>query len=326
MVNPGVGVMAATVLVLLPAEVLLPVSLAAVLSWHVFRVGGFLRCSAFRAPFIPTVTLMSLPKLWASWTAQRTKPGRPQIVEVLTDDNNGTVALHNALVVVSACIRGGRFDDEVVHASLQNKQRYCDLYDITLPSCVRCALFDRRTPGEHHAKWEKYLRLHAEMAASRDEWFMWIDCDAVFTNVSFDWSRLLPQRGRDTGARPSRDLVVSRDRNGFNLGVFFLRNTPWSLGYIDAMLAKQDHIDDQLWRRRRPNSLRDQRALDEMLLHDPLLIRRLQVVPQKLINSFLSHKKGNGATWGQGDWIAHQVDCLRAECNAELLDVAGRLV
>ncbi|CAK0881794.1 unnamed protein product [Prorocentrum cordatum] len=163
------------------------------------------------------------------------------------------------------------------------------------------------------------------MASSRDEWFMWIDCDAIFTNVSFDWSHLLPQRGRDTGARPSRDLVVSRDRNGFNLGVFFLRNTPWSLGYIDAMLARQEHIDHQLWRRRRPNSLRDQRALDDMLLADPLLIRRLQVVPQKLINSFLSHSKGNGAIWGQGDWIAHQVDCLRAECNAELLDVARRL-
>merc|ERR1712217_523058 len=99
-------------------------------------------------------------------------------------------------------------------------------------------------------------------------------------------------------------LVLAKDRNGFNMGVFFLRNTPWSLGFLNAMLAMQSHIDMVVDRRRTWQTLRDQQALDALLHFDTGLMNRIRVVPQRLINSFFSHNKGNGDLWQAGDWIA----------------------
>lgn len=304
---------------LLPAEVSPQVGAAAVLFWHTVKAGGILRCRVAQVPLIPVVAIAAIPSVMLSWAMQRTKPGTPRIIEVLTDFNNGTLELDSSLAVVSSCVPGGRFDAGVISASLNNKRRYCNLNQAMRSSRTRCILFDAQTPGQHHAKWEKYIHFRQEMAVSRDEWFMWIDCDAVFTNASFDWNAILPPLKVSSVRRPSRDMVLSRDRNGFNLGVFFLRNTPWSLGFIDAMLAMQTRIDQT----NQPNGLRDQKALDKLLLTDPLLMRHLHVVPQRLINSFFSHSKGNGALWEEGDWIAHQVDCISPECNAELTQLAG---
>jgi len=319
MVSACVGAMLTAIFFLFPAEISPPIGAVAVLVWQSVKVGGVLRCRVARVPLIPVVAIAAIPSVMLSWAMHRNKPGRPRIVEVLTDFNNGTVELSSSLVIVSSCVPGGRFDAGVISASLENKRRYCNLKKAMRSSHVRCMLFDSQTQGQHHAKWEKYIHFRKEMATSRDEWFMWIDCDAVFTNASFDWSAVLPPLKVSSARRPSRDMVLSRDRNGFNLGVFLLRNTPWSLGFIDAMLAMQTQIDQT----NHPNGLRDQKALGELLRVDPLLIRRLHVVPQRLMNSYFSHSKGNGELWEEGDWIAHQVDCIRQECNSELMQLAG---
>lgn len=323
-----VGAMIVVLALLIPAHLFPPIGALGVILWHLFRYGGVVRCCKFRAPLPTLLMILPLAKFLMSNRNQSFALARsiPKLREVFTDFNSGNATLVNALVIVSSCVPGGRFNQSLIAASLENKQRFCAASSRERQLGVRCVLFDAASQGEHHPKWEKYIHLRQEMAFSREAWFMWIDCDAVFTNASFAWDELLLLGQMDAAVEMSRglarDMVLARDRNGFNMGVFFMRNTPWSLGFLDAMLALQAGIDQEPTKRER---LRDQRALDELLRADSSIIRRIRAVPQQLINSFFSHSEGNGVAWEDGDWIAHQVDCQRPECNADLESLAVKL-
>lgn len=306
--------------------------------WQAFEDGDGLRRKMYilmmqvqAAPIVLTVLPLATAFFLLRYAAQRTDPFHsvPQVVPMYRNASGVATLLEDALVVLSSCTSGGRFDESMVEASLGNKRRYCALTDrprnLSTGSRVRCALFNQSTSGPHHAKWEKYIRIREEMMDSREAWFMWIDCDAVFTSASFDWEALLLDNPNVASGAPlnvfARDFVLARDRNGFNTGIFFLRNTAWSLGFLNAMLELQLRVDLRV----SADRPRDQRALGELLRADHLLAHHIRVVPQRTINAFFSHDGGQGARWQPGDWIAHQVDCKRPECNPEFTQIAALL-
>ncbi|KAL3807488.1 hypothetical protein ACHAXA_003979 [Cyclostephanos tholiformis] len=181
------------------------------------------------------------------------------------------------LAVISVCIPGDRFNAEYIDASLSNKRYFCDKWNAT---CILSR--DRRStrrPGEirdYSPKWEKLHSIIQTMKRSTDvDWILWLDCDAAFTNFDIDWRVHL----RDRLDR-SRVLIASRDRNGINLGVFLVPNTPYSRFFVEMMLEERHVVErDGMFHR-------DQNALKNLLAKSAQLKNSVDdSVPQGMINS-----------------------------------------
>lgn len=76
-----------------------------------------------------------------------------------------------------------------------------------------------------------------------------------------------------------------------NSGQFFLRNTPWSLKFLDDWYAVRDFEQD---------ALREQRALIH-LIESRDLSRRVRLVPQRRFNSY-------PCNYRPGDFLLHFPD------------------
>ena len=177
---------------------------------------------------------------------------------------------HSSLTVISACIPGKRFKDNYINASLSNKELFCNKWG------VECVLA-REGHDSRSAKWEKLYLLNRTLYNSTSDWLMWLDCDAVFTNLDIDWRHHL-----NGYLDKSNVLTVSKDKNGINLGVLFVPNTNASRQFISQMWEKRNYIEMH------PNKkeLKDQAALEKLQEEDPELNQSINdEVPQEKINS-----------------------------------------
>jgi len=221
------------------------------------------------------------------------------------------------IAVMSACLLpkyGGRYQE----ASLRNKLAWCGRWGAT------CLLHTARhsTGTTHHARWEKFVRINEVLNTRPDiEWLFWLDCDAVFTNLTIDWRQQL-------GKSLNRDAVMiagetKPDPYGLNTGVFLMPNTNATRQFVANVLGRADGIDQ------RKTSWKDQQALLDMKEEGYPLYSRIKRVPNRLMNSMYGKDKEFPAEncWQHGDWVAHQVDCWTASCVEHIVRLAeeGRL-
>lgn len=99
-------------------------------------------------------------------------------------------------------------------------------------------------------------------------------------------------------------MVVSKDYNGINLGVFLVPNTKQSRDFISILYQKRHLIDKRFHNK-------DQEALKELLEEQPHLKERIRIIKQELINSYIDNSDGH--LWSDNDFIAHQVWCQNAK-------------
>jgi hypothetical protein len=106
-------------------------------------------------------------------------------------------------------------------------------------------------------RWDKILALNRTLHSSKlGVWVLWLDCDAVFTNTNAKWRNLIYNY-------PWQELVLNRDCNGMNSGVFFIKNTQFGRDFIarvysDAAKRNFQHI----------NGLFDQRYMSKIIDED----------------------------------------------------------
>lgn len=100
-------------------------------------------------------------------------------------------------------------------------------------------------------------------------------------------------------------MIVSKDKNGFNLGVFLVPNTKQAQDFISHLYQKRHGIDKRFYNK-------DQEALKELLTEQgDHLKERIGIVKQELINSYMDNKDGH--LWSENEFIAHQVFCQQAK-------------
>ena len=58
------------------------------------------------------------------------------------------------------------------------------------------------------------------------QWIMWMDMDAFFMRFDFDIEHLLNE---------DVDFIIGKDWHGINMGVFFIRNSPYSMELLDIL-------------------------------------------------------------------------------------------
>ena len=132
--------------------------------------------------------------------------------------------------------------DEINEQSYQNKRQYAHLMNYDL-------IYNRRYQNTHLNITGTYTKLSllrelllnestlASDSRNRHEWFLWIDSDALISDMSFE----LPFE-----KYTNYDLVIWGDdkeiknrngNDGLNTGVFLLRNSKWSLEFVDLVLT-----------------------------------------------------------------------------------------
>lgn len=128
------------------------------------------------------------------------------------------------------------------------------------------------------------------------DWLMWIDADAVITNLA--------QRLEDM-VDESVDFLVAEDRSAstINTGVFFVRNCPAVLRMLRLAYGKVEFLDHPCWEQ--PAVEKAMRECSETL--------RTRIVSRRLFNSFFDE-------YQSGDFVIHFAGCKH---ELKLAGVAG---
>ncbi|CAD7943562.1 unnamed protein product [Amoebophrya sp. A25] len=89
------------------------------------------------------------------------------------------------------------------------------------------------TPPDVEAHYSKFLAVMQHLSRNPEtEWVFFIDCDAFFTDFDTTPYDLVETYG---GPNSEVNFIVAEDTGGINTGVFMVRNTPWSLEYLERV-------------------------------------------------------------------------------------------
>jgi hypothetical protein len=79
--------------------------------------------------------------------------------------------------------------------------------------------------------WSKLLAMRKYLP--QYDFLFYVDVDTIITNVDVKLEDIV-----DYGY----DQILAADRNGLNCGVWLIRNTPWSLWFLDEMWAQEQFV------------------------------------------------------------------------------------
>ena len=157
------------------------------------------------------------------------------------------------------------------------RQSLASFHLVSIVSCVA---------GYANIAWGK-LHLLRELILNDTsvDYFLWIDTDAVILNL-------------DTKLRDfivsDKELFITEDMNGFNTGIFFLKNSPWSLKFLSEILALQPTFHGH-----------EQDAMARVLVRNrQFYYPHIEYLPQCALNSYPNYF-GWWNAYQRGDFIAH---------------------
>jgi hypothetical protein len=134
---------------------------------------------------------------------------------------SGAVAAKRRFGVLTLCDANAGY---ICTASAANKRRYTDLHGYDL--IVSTEVADPSRP----AAWSKILEVKKHLP--RYDWLLFIDVDTLIMNPSVRLEDI---------ADETVDQVIAADHNGVNSGVWLVRNSEWSMFFLDELWA-QEHL------------------------------------------------------------------------------------
>lgn len=167
--------------------------------------------------------------------------------------------------------------DGVAAVTVPSWQRYCARhgYDLT----IHRGGYGERERNIGFQKTELALNLLHGMDA-----LMVVDCDVLVTNHTVKLESLLDNE---------HSMFATHDVNGFNAGVYLIRNTGQSLAFLYTVGCVAD----------RKGVLGEQDAM--RYLFDPGRYDDLvKILPQNSMNSYLYQEYGESRSHAEGQWLA----------------------
>ncbi|EXJ67369.1 mannan polymerase II complex MNN10 subunit [Cladophialophora psammophila CBS 110553] len=196
--------------------------------------------------------------------------------------------------------------------SVRNKKRYAERWGYILD--IADMSTKKRYAHEWRESWEKVDLIRNAMARyPKAEWFWWLDLNTfimepskslqshIFNNLDRNVYRdinvynpldivhppvtefLDPVARSPTGDNltSSIDIIIPQDCDGFNLGSFFVRRSPFTDRLLDLwwdpVLYEQKHME---WEHK------EQDALEHLYASQPYLRTHFAFIPQRKVNSF----------------------------------------
>jgi hypothetical protein len=170
-------------------------------------------------------------------------------------------------------------------------------------------------PKRRAAPWYKLWAIRKWWHAYK--WVLWMDTDTLITNFKVSLTTLMrehitkEQQGDDSKRRRAADIILTKDWNGINTGVFLIRHSEWSDGFLRRAWDEQTNpaCDAPLgwWDQRGFVCLLDRKvnrgafASDSHIHYLPL---------QRILNSYpLAPREHGDAVYQAGDFVAHYPQC-----------------
>ena len=132
------------------------------------------------------------------------------------------------MVITLCCMFTDDLKD-LAYETMARNQKYCAKHNCNF-------LSQRLTETERPASWYK-IPLIKKAFENGCDWAFYVDIDAWFLNFEKSVKDFLAT---------DKDIVISRDVNGFNCGVMALRNCSYNQDLLDK-LWEQDQFLDHIW-------------------------------------------------------------------------------
>lgn len=190
------------------------------------------RAVLYKHPFNDIVRECPKPEydvLSSTWTTEENgatntnDKNRPRIcITTLTDSAKAGP--------IQKLVRWRNFDS-LLDMTWPNKQSYCDKHGYILYN-ESMTLDPSRPPS-----WSKILAVRRLLTEEQCDWVYWMDADTVIMNSNKRIEDFLPLPDS------SADLILSvQKQNSWNAGAWLIRNTPWSIEFLDTWWNKKDFV------------------------------------------------------------------------------------
>ena len=158
-----------------------------------------------------------------SGTTYKNDKNRPRIcITTLTDSAKADP--------IQRLVRWRNFDS-LLDMTWPNKQSYCDKHGYLLYN-ESMTLDQSRPPS-----WSKIRAVRRLLTEEKCDWVFWMDADTVIMNSNKRIEDFLPLP--DSGV----DLILSLQKHiSWNAGAWLIRNTQWSIGFLDTWWNKKDFV------------------------------------------------------------------------------------
>ncbi|KAL7753236.1 hypothetical protein RI367_001011 [Sorochytrium milnesiophthora] len=171
--------------------------------------------------------------------------------------------------------------------SLLNKRYYAALHDYTF-------IAEPATVTDRPAVWSKLASARRALDLGF-EWVWLLDLDTIITNQHIQAHYL-------TDAVPAtHDVLIARDCNELNAGSVFLRNSPWTLEFLDRVSSSYGTTVavDHPWQ--------EQEAIIRLHHSDASVRQHILMSPQWAFNAYAveSSCQTRDSRWNRGDFVVH---------------------
>lgn len=156
--------------------------------------------------------------------------------------------------------------------SSRNKHKYATKHGYSF--LCECIPFDMTKP----TPWKKIEAIRRYLP--NYDYVFWTDADSLIMN---DTIRL------ENFIEDNWDLIVTRDYNNLNTGNFFIRNSNWSLKFLEKVDAQEQFIQHPWW---------EQAAIIYLIDIDNENEKHINYISQRTINSYIEN-------YQEGDFIIH---------------------
>ena len=224
------------------------------------------------------------------------------------------VSFDSKAIVVTACV--GRHE-RLKKLSESNKETYARAHDFDFVS-GSAEQYPAMTFVQPFAWFKVALLLDVmkivRAARTKHEWVLWVDCDALISNLDENLVRLANRLiEEERGKRQNEiDVIVAFDEGEterINSGVMFVRNSQWSLDFFSTVLRKAEQ------ERLRQHRHWEQAAINELILNkNEAWSGHFLKVKRNQINSFqpqkdLSRRHPDNRFRKGETFVVHRVNC-----------------
>lgn len=134
--------------------------------------------------------------------------------------NEGPLNIGVMIIYESSDKRAKSWPDDVMLALVKNRQSYCDRHGYTLINANNLVNYSRP------ASWSKLEALQYHFTEYNFDYIFYLDMDGIIMNEELRLETIIDATER------KYDFIVTSDQNGFNVGTFIAKNTPWTLNFL----------------------------------------------------------------------------------------------
>lgn len=168
----------------------------------------------------------------------------------------------------------------VANVVMPRWRNYCKKQGYTFIEKVNCG-------SGRHPVWDKVYFTHQILP--NYDYVLYLDADTLLTNPDIKIEDFI-------ALHPDKDLLISDDCHGLNVGVFIIKNTKWSLDYLEQVWNIERWIN---------GILGEQIAMREILGYNST---NVVYVEQKLFNAYkyeIYDKVFPSGQWNEKSFLLH---------------------